>query len=50
MNGLLLVIVSVVLLSVAGLLVAFDTSAPTRVYFELLAFGGAAGFLGNKIP
>lgn len=46
--GLLLVIVSVVLLSVAGLLVNFDASN-TKVYFELLAFGGAFGFLGVKI-
>jgi len=47
--GLLLVIVGVVLLAVAGLLINFDTTN-TKAYFELLAFGGACGFLGLKLP
>ncbi len=47
--GLLLVIIAVVLLLLAGLLIVFDATN-THAYFELLAFGAAAGFLGVKIP
>lgn len=47
--GLIFVIVAVVLLLLAGLLIVFDATN-TKSYFELLAFGAAAGFLGVKIP
>lgn len=47
--GLILVVVAVVLLSMAGLLVLLDTTN-SKAYLELMAFGGAFGFLGVKLP
>lgn len=51
--GLLLVIVSVILLGVAGLLIFMGTQGDPDVqkaYFALLAFGIGFGVLGNKVP
>lgn len=47
--GLILVIIASVLLATAGLLVVFDTTNG-KAYLELMAFGGAFGFLGVKLP
>lgn len=49
MNGLFLVIASAVMLSVAGLLIVLDATN-SKAYLELMAFGGALGFLGVKLP
>lgn len=50
--GLVLVIAAAVMLGVAGLLVliAFDDPEVAKYFYALLAFGGAAGFVGVKIP
>lgn len=47
--GLILTIIAAVLLATAGLLVLLDTTN-TKAYLELMAFGGAFGFLGVKLP
>jgi len=49
--GLFLVIAAAVMLGVAGLLIVLtDSPEAAEWYYALLAFGGAAGFVGVKIP